>query len=119
MVRDADVPDAAFFFPGAQKRHDHVHVDEAVALHEVDLIAPQALPRLLKAARGMAVVGEVLSGRPDLVANEHLVIDAQRRGGVADANLGHAIERRGVDDTPAALPETTYHLTNVIAGLPG
>jgi hypothetical protein len=62
-------------------------------LHEVKLLAPQALPRLLEAARGMTVVGEVLAGRPDLVANEDLVIDAQRRGEVADINLGHAIER--------------------------
>jgi len=72
MVRHADVPDAAFCFPGPQQRHDHVHIHEAVALHEVNLLAPQAQPRLLEAARGMTVVGEVLAGRPDLVANEYL-----------------------------------------------
>lgn len=117
VMRDAHEAYPLFLFPCSQQRHDHVRVHEAVTLHEVDLLAPQAIQGLLEAALCVRRVGKELAGGPYLVGVEDLVPDVERAGEIANACLGTSVEWGRVDETPPGFPERAHHRAQVISRL--
>jgi hypothetical protein len=111
----AKVPDAAFLLPSLQQRHHDIDIDKAVAQHQVDLVAPQPLAGEPQAVFCLPVVGEILARSPDLVADEHLVVDAERRGELPDVHFSHSVEGRGVEDPAAGRPEPPGDFVQVVA----
>ena len=102
---DADEACAPLFLPGAQHGHHDVHIDQAVALDEVETLAPEPRLRLFEGLQRVALVRQEVAGGPDLVGDEHLVRHVHRAKEVADARLAGPIERRGVDN-----PHARFHV---------
>jgi hypothetical protein len=103
-VRDPRVTDMTFLLPSAQVRQNNFHVDEAVDLHDVNSLPPQALLRQTQALQGVAFVAQVFTCRPDLVRDEDLVVDPERRRKVADANFTGTVNWGRINDTRTTLP---------------
>jgi len=87
VVRHPEVADAAFLLPSAHQRHHDVDIDKAVAQHQVDFVAPQALAGEPQAVFALPVVAEILARGPDLVADEYLVIDVELGGELPDVHF--------------------------------
>ena len=93
VVGDPHKPRVPFLLPRVQQRHHGVGVHQAVALHQVEALAPQTQLLLLQAAQGVAFIGQVLARRPQLVRNEELIVDVQSGHEIADCVLGAAVQR--------------------------
>jgi hypothetical protein len=75
-----------------------------VDLHDVNSLPPQALLRQTQALQGVAFVAQVFTRRPDLVRDEDLVVDPERRRKVADANFTGTVNWGRINDTRTTLP---------------
>jgi hypothetical protein len=115
VVRHAKVADAAFLLPGAHQGHHDVDIDQAVAQHEVDFVAPQALAGEPQAVFALPVVAEILARGPDLVADEHFVVDVELGGELPDAHFSRPVEGRGVEYPATGHPEPAGDLEQVVA----
>jgi hypothetical protein len=114
-VGRAEVADAAFLLPSVHQRHHDVDIDKAVAQHQVDFVAPQALAGEPQAVFALPVVAEILACSPELVADEHLVVDVECGGELPNVHFSHPVEGRGVEDPAAGRPEPAGDFEQVIA----
>lgn len=112
-MRHTEVTNAPLFFPFLHCLHNRTRIHQAMALHEIDPVAPEPFHRAPQLTLCMAVVAKPFTRGPDPVGNEQLIGDAQGRRKIAGAQFSHAVERGSVDDAVAAIGKKSTCLNRV------